>query len=291
MKENEIESILNRLEAGEVSEDEAESDGDDLEYYPSRDVRQAAFEHIQGEKEEVNEAEEQVQNEEVTDQEHEEGCSDPPLVHDQYSAESSNTQRNLFQQLIDTRRLIWKKRSLEYKEDSIAFLGIADYGPDLMRLETPLQFFSHYFSIELLEKNVEETNAYSVQSNPDRPDHISVLEPRKYLGILIFMSVYHYPSVRSYWSTKFGFRPIIEAMPVNKFEELRRILHFNDNTLHKPVDHPNHDKLHKLRPVIDYLALKFSSVPMEQRLSVDEQICATKISHFLKQYVLAQQAT
>lgn len=282
LKDVQIECMLMRLEAGEVSEDEAESDGDDLDYYPSREILQAALEDL--EDEEGNGTEDQGQN--VTEPENIEECSDPPLVHDfEENSEQYSTSQHIPFEQIDTRRLIWKKRALEYKEDSITFLGSADYSPELLRLETPLQFFSHYFTVELLEKIVEETNTYSVQSSPDRPDLISLAELRKYLGILIFMSVYHFPSVRSYWSTKFGFRPIIEAMPVNKFEKIRRILHFNDNTLHKPVSHPNHDKLHKLRPVIDYLATKFSSVPMEQRLSVDEQMCATKISHFMKQYL------
>lgn len=74
-------------------------------------------------------------------------------------------------------------------------------------------------------------------------------------------------------------------MPVNKFEKIRRVLHFDDNSKHLPVDHPDHDKLHKLRPVITHLNEKFSSVTIDQRLSIDEQMCATKIGHFLKQYM------
>ncbi|CAK1591763.1 unnamed protein product [Parnassius mnemosyne] len=270
MKDDDIENMLMRLEAGEISEDDAESDEDDLDFYPSRKDLQAVLED-----KEVSDEEEVPETEE---------CPDPPLVHEEIYQQASTSRSNVFPQ-INTRNLIWKKRSLEYKEESIAFLGSTELGPELMKLETPLQFFSQYFSEDLLKKIVEETNKYSTQTNIDRPVQISLTELRKYLGILIFMSVYRYPSVRSYWSSKFGFRPIIEAMPVNKFEKVRSILHFNDNNLHKPVGSPDHDKLHKLRPIIDHLTMKFSSVPMEQRLSVDEQMCATKISHFLKQYL------
>lgn len=99
------------------------------------------------------------------------------------------------------------------------------------------------------------------------------------------MSVYHYPNVRSFWNTKHGFQAIKETMPVNRFEKIRRILHFNDNDTHRPVNDPNHDRLHKLRPVIEHLNERFASVPMDQRLSIDEQMCATKIGHFMKQYL------
>lgn len=99
------------------------------------------------------------------------------------------------------------------------------------------------------------------------------------------MSVYHYPSVRSYWNTRHGFEAIKQVMTLYKFEEIRQIIHFNNNEQHKPTTQPQHDRLHKLRPVIDHLNEKFSCVPMQQRLSIDEQMCATKIGHFMKQYL------
>ena len=74
-------------------------------------------------------------------------------------------------------------------------------------------------------------------------------------------------------------------MPVNRFEKIRRIIHFNNNDKNKPINDPNHDKLQKLRPVIDHLNEKFSSIPLDQRLSIDEKMCATKIRHFMKQYL------
>ncbi|XP_022124841.2 piggyBac transposable element-derived protein 4 [Pieris rapae] len=45
------------------------------------------------------------------------------------------------------------------------------------------------------------------------------------------------------------------------------------------------DRLYKIRPVIKHLNERFATVPMNQRLSVDEQMCSTKIGHFLKQYL------
>ncbi|KAL0852114.1 hypothetical protein ABMA28_000354 [Loxostege sticticalis] len=99
------------------------------------------------------------------------------------------------------------------------------------------------------------------------------------------MSVIKYPNVRMYWSPKYGFAHIYNCMTINRFEKIKSLLHFNNNDSLLPSDHPRHDKLHKIRPIIEHLNNRFSLFPIEQRLSIDEQMCATKISHYLKQYL------
>ncbi|CAK1590101.1 unnamed protein product [Parnassius mnemosyne] len=52
------------------------------------------------------------------------------------------------------------------------------------------------------------------------------------------------------------------------------------------IGHPNHDRLHKIRPVVVHLNKLFVSVaPFDQMLSLDEQMCSTKVAHFMKQYL------
>jgi hypothetical protein len=50
-------------------------------------------------------------------------------------------------------------------------------------------------------------------------------------------------------------------------------------------DNPSFDRLHKIRPFIEHLITKYSSVQCNQYLSVDEQLCATKARSYLKQYL------
>ncbi|KAL0871532.1 hypothetical protein ABMA27_005245 [Loxostege sticticalis] len=138
---------------------------------------------------------------------------------------------------------------------------------------------------EIIAKIVEETNLYITQNNIANCPPVTPLELRQFFGILIFTTVFHYPNVRAYWG-KYGFQHIMETMTSKRFAKLRTVIHFNDNSLHKPVTHPEHDRLHKIRPIIDHLNYCFShTVPLEQRLSLDEQMCATKVAHFLKQYL------
>lgn len=51
------------------------------------------------------------------------------------------------------------------------------------------------------------------------------------------------------------------------------------------ADHPNHDRLYKIRPLITSLQAKFKSIPLKENLSVDEQICPTKARSYLKMYM------
>lgn len=95
------------------------------------------------------------------------------------------------------------------------------------------------------------------------------------------MSVQHFLSTRSYWSPKYGYEPIYSVMTNNRFEEIKKLLHFNNNDNHKAIGEPGHDRLLKIRPVIGELNSKLSSISMEQCLSMDEQMCATKVAHLL----------
>jgi len=99
------------------------------------------------------------------------------------------------------------------------------------------------------------------------------------------MSVIHLPSCRDYWSDVLGNKHIIEAMPVNMLESIQKNLHFNDNDKMIERGKDGHDRLYRIRPVYESLRCRFLTVPMEECLSVDEQMCPTKARHFLKQYM------
>lgn len=60
-------------------------------------------------------------------------------------------------------------------------------------------------------------------------------------------------------------------------------LHFNDNTLN--TIGPNRDKLFKISPILETLKMRFLTVPLEENLSVDEQLCSTKAKSALKVYL------
>ena len=61
-----------------------------------------------------------------------------------------------------------------------------------------------------------------------------------------------------------------DVMTANRFEEIKQFLHFSDNSTSSA------DKLHKIRPFTEQLRTRFVSVPMEENLSVDEQMVPYK---------------
>lgn len=97
------------------------------------------------------------------------------------------------------------------------------------------------------------------------------------------MSLVNITNVRHYWCPTLGNDLVKETMTVNKFEKIRQTIHFNDNSLISMV--PNRDKLYNIRPVIETLRKRFLTVPLEENLSVDEQLCSTKARSALKVYL------
>ncbi|XP_050553076.1 piggyBac transposable element-derived protein 3-like [Spodoptera frugiperda] len=170
---------------------------------------------------------------------------DPPLVQDADPGPSSGA--SIFNSF-DKRQIIWKTGSMTFDESKIIHEPTSTLDTAIADLDTPYKCFLHNFTPDFLEK-------------------------------------IHFQSVRSHWHDKFGYPPIKATLSINRFEAIRSVLHFNNNEHHLPKEHPDHDRLHNIRPVIDHLNKTFSSIPVDQRLSIDEKMCATKISHFLKKYL------
>ncbi|GFV71443.1 DDE_Tnp_1_7 domain-containing protein [Trichonephila clavipes] len=130
---------------------------------------------------------------------------------------------------------------------------------------------------EIISNIYEESKRYAIQKNPSKLLTLSENEINQCLGICISASLVHLPNYRTYWSEELGFDQIKETMPLKKFETIRQYLHFNDNDQHLPRDHPNHDRLHKIRLLYDELYKNFAKVPLERHLWIDELICSTKV--------------
>lgn len=155
LKDRDIKELLAQLEGGEISEDDAESDGDDLELYPSFEELQAILEEEEIEEEPTGMADEENLIEEPGSLEN----LPVPLINEDTPSTSS---RDPYVP-INTQNLRWRKASLPFCENEIQFHGVTDYAQDIMNLQTPYQFFTHFFIPDILGKIVEQTNLYSEQ--------------------------------------------------------------------------------------------------------------------------------
>ncbi|CAG4938141.1 unnamed protein product [Parnassius apollo] len=73
-------------------------------------------------------------------------------------------------------------------------------------------------------------------------------------------------------------------MSLNKFEKIRKTLYFNDNSKDLPRNNSEHDRIFKIRLVMNSLNEVYSKVTLEEHLCVDEQMCSTKARNTLKRY-------
>ncbi|GBO18512.1 PiggyBac transposable element-derived protein 2 [Araneus ventricosus] len=179
----------------------------------------------------------------------------------------------------------WKKRNLFISENDKKFKGNLEYPDKIINLETPFQFVKYFLTDELFQKILDESMLYAFQKDPNSVFQITKTDLQKYLGICLLTSVTQNSNVRDFWNDVVGMELVKNTMSLNNFEKFRSNLHFNNNEKEIRRGEPGHDKLFKIRPVINSLLETFSSVRFEESLSIDEQMCATKVKHHLRQYM------
>ncbi|KAJ8349477.1 hypothetical protein SKAU_G00246070 [Synaphobranchus kaupii] len=103
----------------------------------------------------------------------------------------------------------------------------------------------------------------------------------QFIGVCFYMSVPGLPKTRLYWNPKTREEMVASIMTVNRWENIKRHLHFADNNNQVPGG----DKLFKVRPLLNFLNDSFSSIPMDEMLCVDEQMVPFKGRSQLKQYI------
>ena len=101
---------------------------------------------------------------------------------------------------------------------------------------SPFEYFSQFFDNDLLKHIAHESNLYCSQGklagNHNCKDlNIDESEVRQLIGVFLFMGIYPNPNYRMYWSKVTPNSVIQSALDggVNRFETLKRFLHFNNN--------------------------------------------------------------
>ena len=156
--------------------------------------------------------------------------------------------------------------------NEVIFRGSTELPDELNALKTPYECFNFFLTEEFVKYLADQFNLYARQKNLLTRFTTNTQEIRKFFGILFFMSVFRYPNVRSYW-LKNALPAVGNTMSQKRFEEVRRFVHFNDDSLAKGANQEGHDKLFKIRPLIDHFNKHFLRVPILQRLCVDEMMC------------------
>ncbi|CAG4961908.1 unnamed protein product, partial [Parnassius apollo] len=169
---------LSALEGGYLSEDGMEmSDTEDNEesiFYTNRN------EPLQDVEDDDNLENEPTLHEEQVD------VHDPPLILETVASKAGeNSACSTW--VLDKRKPIWKKSTFQFSESNIKFEGSTDLGIEITALKTPYQCFNYFFTPELCNKIISETNLYATQLNPENRFNLSHYDLKKFLGILLYI--------------------------------------------------------------------------------------------------------
>ena len=165
-------------------------------------------------------------------------------------------------------------------------------GPAVDIPESPMETFELFYSEDLQKMIVDESNRYARQVMGDEKyrdwTKITVEELKAFFGFSILMGIDHLPSVDDYWSKDplLHYAPIADKIPRWHFREISRYLHFVNNEDLVPRDDPMHDRLGKVRPLIDHLSSKFATLyEPSKNVAIDEAMIKFQGRLSLKQYM------
>ena len=159
----------------------------------------------------------------------------------------------------------------------------------------PVAFFNYLWTDELNTSILTETNRYGEQYIQSHREHLNAhpksrahdFQRKKFtlsdllsfLAITIAMGIVSLPSIKSYWSTNWPFSSdnFRKIMPRDRFHLYSKFLHLSNNSTYIPQGQPGHDRLFKIRLLVDTLVKKFkSSYVPNKSVSVDESMISYK---------------
>lgn len=137
------------------------------------------------------------------------------------------------------------------------------------KLQLPIEYFKYFFSEELIQLIVDNTNLYSVQKS-GKSVNVNNNDILDFLAIEILMGVVNMPAYTDYWSESLRYDKIANIMPLKRYQAIRRNIHFVNNVT------MNDDRYFKIRPVLEHIRQKCLGIPHEKRNSVDEMMIPYK---------------
>jgi hypothetical protein len=158
----------------------------------------------------------------------------------------------------------------------------------------PIDCYQRFITDEIIGLMVRETNRYAEQyfqtHEIRRRSKFRQWKPTtdeemlKFFGIIIEMGLVQMPKLSHYWSSSqlYGSEIIRNAMSRVKFELLLKFWHFSNND----NKNSNQDRLFKLKPLLNLLKTRFSSVYIPGSvITIDETMIPWRGRLLFKQYI------
>ena len=157
---------------------------------------------------------------------------------------------------------------------------------------TPLEHFLLFFTFDIIDQIVLQTNLYYQQEKASKPSTKTFVatsreEIMAFLGMILAMGIAKLPAIADYWRKGITFMPWFSGIMFrDRFLKILKFLHLVDNSNAVPRDDPNYDKLFKLGGIHGILNQSFADIYQPtQSLSIDEQMIGTKSRVSFIQYM------
>ena len=167
-------------------------------------------------------------------------------------------------------------------------------GVQLLHLDsnsTPRSIFDEFFTMDLWQTMVEETNLFAFQTLTTQPPKqvtwkdVDVSEVQKYVALRIYMGYHVLPRFKDYWAADpFEGGALLPSLVMSRdrFQQIRTYLHFSDNQDPKAKE----DTAWKIRPVIDTLLERFQAMYVpSQKVCIDESLFKYRGRHRSLQFI------
>ena len=205
------------------------------------------------------------------------GDEDDDEAEEQQSNVKGNPKRKKGMSSMQARPTTWKKIDIHN-----APLPNYVHQPPLF-VESPVEYFNRFFSLELIKHITYQTNLYATQKDINTTFNTNEKEIQHFVAILLYMGIVTCPSLDDYWALDTRVTQVAELMSSKRFRLLRRTLHFNDNS----QAHGSIDRFYKVRPLFTHINTAFRRVPQTAKQSIDEVMVAYKgkTAGNLRQYI------
>ena len=148
-------------------------------------------------------------------------------------------------------------------------------------ITSPLDYFRKFFSVDLVDHIVQQTNLYSKQHG--RNVEVSKEEMLGIIGVMILSGYHPVFDKKLLWSSDddVSVEWVKELMSRNRFIAIIRDIHLADN-----CNLDSSDLYYKIRSYFEHLNKSFKeAIPLDQNLSVDESVVPYYGRHRTKQFI------
>ena len=164
--------------------------------------------------------------------------------------------------------------------------------------KSPMECLQLFLTCTILENIVKEINRYAddyiqshnipCNSRVHKWKPCNLEEIKKFIAIIIGVTVDGKTRIEDYWSTSWPFstNAFSSVMSRNRFQLLLRFFHLNDSKLCKKRGQPGYDPLFKIRPFMAPLQQNFKNCyNLHREVSVDESMIGFKGRLWFIQYM------